>query len=283
MGQLRNIKSLNLYVRMMQVFMVSMPPSERDEACQEVRQHLEALVEDFQAEGHSPEEAVGLAVERFGNPGKVGADIRAKWEANRKNQGIATRSEWIRQRKLLKLLKFLATSILLGVIAWGTLVGGVWLPVQAWCAFGAFGTINAILSGTASAYTDEPGGYRKQWSEADWAEERARLQQSQATYQEKISGSTDARTKLTLRIGQGAIDSLLRGMEPFAVSSPGSARLKTLLRLNLLLVAVFAVLSAVTHGKDLFLTFMLLGNVFAVVERVTEAIVGRMLTQRRTT
>jgi len=78
-GYLQTIKSPEMYVSVMRVFMFPMPDVERDEACQEVRQHLEALAEDFQVQGASVEDATVKAVKQFGLPSKVGREISQKW------------------------------------------------------------------------------------------------------------------------------------------------------------------------------------------------------------
>ena len=79
MGYLQNIKSPEAYVNSMRVALSDMPETEREEACEEVRQHLGSLVEDFHADCHSSEEAMMLAIEQFGHPLKVGFQIGQKW------------------------------------------------------------------------------------------------------------------------------------------------------------------------------------------------------------
>jgi len=102
LGYLQNIKSPDMYVKMMRTFMFRMPEAERDEACQEVGQHLAALAEDYQAEGHTEAEALLLAIERFGRPFKVGSEIARKWEIKRHRliqttqPQLARRLKWFR-------------------------------------------------------------------------------------------------------------------------------------------------------------------------------------------
>ncbi len=99
MGYLQNIKSPDMYVKMMRTFMFRMPEAERDNACQEVRQHLAALAEDYQAEGHTEEESLLLAIERFGQPFKIGSEIARKWEIKRQRFIQITQPEAARRLK----------------------------------------------------------------------------------------------------------------------------------------------------------------------------------------
>jgi len=102
LGYLQNIKSPDMYVKMMRTFMFRMPEAERDEACQEVGQHLAALAEDYEAEGHPKAEALLLAIERFGQPFRVGSEIARKWEIKRQRRlqqiqpQLARRLKWFR-------------------------------------------------------------------------------------------------------------------------------------------------------------------------------------------
>lgn len=102
MSYLRNIKSPEMYVKMMQTFMFRMPETERDEACQEVRQHLVSLAEDCQAEGYTEAKALLLAIERFGQPFKVGSEIAQKWEIKRQRLIQTAQPQLARQLKWLR-------------------------------------------------------------------------------------------------------------------------------------------------------------------------------------
>jgi len=93
-----------MYLKMMRALLFRMSEAERDEVCQEVRLHLEALVEDHQAEGHSPQEAMTLAVQQFGPPFKVGGEIARKWEAKRERLVEATQPRLARQKKWHKFI-----------------------------------------------------------------------------------------------------------------------------------------------------------------------------------
>ncbi len=84
---------------MMRAFMFPIPASERDEGCEEVRQHLEALIEDHQAQGHSPQKALTLAVQQFGPPFKVGRKIWQKWDVKRQRLLEATQPRLARRKK----------------------------------------------------------------------------------------------------------------------------------------------------------------------------------------
>ena len=111
--------------------MFPMPIPNRDEACEEIRQHLEALIEDYQGEGCPPQEAVTLAVERFGSPFKLGRKIGCKWEANRKRQIAAANPVLARQRKWMRFLCFCTTGI--GMLLIMRFIDG-WLPLVICCA-----------------------------------------------------------------------------------------------------------------------------------------------------
>ena len=91
MGYLQNIKSTAAYVKAMNAFLYRMPTVEREEACEEVRHHLDALVEDFQAGGHSQEKATQLAASRFGYPFAVGIAIAQRWEVKQNGKASATK------------------------------------------------------------------------------------------------------------------------------------------------------------------------------------------------
>ncbi len=113
MGYLQTIKSPEAYVKKMRAFMSPMPVSERDEVCQEIRQHLEALLEDFQAEGRSPEEAIALAMKRFGSPVKVGREISRKWFKKYEQRSEAAKPPPLRRQERLLSIVDLTISCLL--------------------------------------------------------------------------------------------------------------------------------------------------------------------------
>ncbi len=56
-----------------------LPPQERAELHQEVRQHLESLVAANEELGSSPQEAWELAMTQFGDPARIGR--RLAWES----------------------------------------------------------------------------------------------------------------------------------------------------------------------------------------------------------
>lgn len=88
-----------MYIKMMRTLMFRMPDAERENACQEVHQHLAALAEDYRAEGHTEAEALLLAIERFGPPFKVGGEIGRKWEIRRQRLIQTTQPQLARQLK----------------------------------------------------------------------------------------------------------------------------------------------------------------------------------------
>ena len=130
-----------MYLTMMRALLFRMSEAERDEVCQEVRLHLAALVEDHQAEGHSPQEAMTLAVQQFGPPFKVGAEIAQKWEAKRERLAEATQPRLARQKKwhrfifapfvssvpILFVLNYHSWLIILAAASVHGLLSGVWL------------------------------------------------------------------------------------------------------------------------------------------------------------
>jgi hypothetical protein len=58
----------------------SMPDWKREEELRELRLHLEQRVEDFEAQELKPEEAQARAVEAFGSPRRLGAELCDAWE-----------------------------------------------------------------------------------------------------------------------------------------------------------------------------------------------------------
>ena len=144
MGYLKNIKSPDMYLKMMRALLFRMSEAERDEVCQEVRLHLEALVEDHQAEGHSPQEAMTLAVQQFGPPFKVGGEIARKWEAKRERLVEATQPRLARQKKWHKFIFApLVNSVPILFV----------LNYHSWPLILAAASIHGLLSGVLLHYT----------------------------------------------------------------------------------------------------------------------------------
>lgn len=60
-----------------------LPADERTQIHQEVRQHLEALAAANEELGSSPPEALELALQQFGDPGKIGKQMAQEWHQSR--------------------------------------------------------------------------------------------------------------------------------------------------------------------------------------------------------
>ena len=124
--------------------MFPMPVSERDEACEEVRQHLEALVEDHQGEGHSAQEALTSAVQQFGPPFKVGRKIWQKWDVKRQRLLEATQPQLAGRKKRLAYL----IGLLGGAVPVLIVLNCRYLP-----ALLAIASANGLVLGALNHYT----------------------------------------------------------------------------------------------------------------------------------
>ena len=66
---------LERYVETIASQLKSLPPAQRDEEVQEIRQHLDALVAGHCGAGLSEDEAVKLAIRQFGHAKQVGEEL----------------------------------------------------------------------------------------------------------------------------------------------------------------------------------------------------------------
>lgn len=167
MGYLQNIKSPEMYVKMMRAFLFRMPTSERTEVCQEVHQHLAALVEDHQAEGYSPQEAIALAIQQFGPPFKVGGEIARKWEAKTQRLLEATQPRLARRKKRLVFLTAAFSGSMPVLIS---------MNYHYWLVIVVLASAHGLLSGVLYHYTQRLGvwiaGPKGPPEERDWPETR---------------------------------------------------------------------------------------------------------------
>lgn len=85
----RENESIDAYLRLFEAYTSSIPDAERETAVCEIRQHLESLVTDFEAEGCSPAKAAAKAVEKFGSVKNVSR--RIVWEYWRKRTQLICR------------------------------------------------------------------------------------------------------------------------------------------------------------------------------------------------
>ena len=104
------------------------------------------MVEDLEAEGHSPSESLQLTIKRFGQPFRVGRQIAQKWEAKRQllNQKaqprLARRLRWLGNIRFFLLVSvpvLIETNyhpawrlILVGAVVIGCLVGSMETVVE---------------------------------------------------------------------------------------------------------------------------------------------------------
>jgi hypothetical protein len=71
--------TIDRYLVRMRSRMGSLSTAQQDEACDEVRQHLETMIAEFQAQGTGASAAVDKALRQFGNPFKIGRKMAAAW------------------------------------------------------------------------------------------------------------------------------------------------------------------------------------------------------------
>ena len=71
--------------------LAALPADERDEELRELRQHLDALVAGYRATGLEPEAAARAAVERFGEPERIGRGLRKVADRYRRRADPALR------------------------------------------------------------------------------------------------------------------------------------------------------------------------------------------------
>lgn len=193
MGYLQTIKSPEAYVKMMQTFMFLMPEAERNGACEEARQHLEALVEDFQREGQSPQGAMTLAVQQFGSPFRVGRDIGQKWEQRRKRQTEATKPALARRRKWLR---YLSVSFRAGGMVLITTGTDAWLPLVLLSA--GQGLLAGFLFVCQEALDERIDSSQR----LNWSEHRQWLQESEPQMVERLLQNRSLWNKLSLFVSK---------------------------------------------------------------------------------
>ena len=80
---------LERYVETIALRLKSLPPAQRDEEVQEIRQHLDALIAAHRGAGLSEDEAVKLAIQQFGHAKHVGEELREVSQPQRR------RSAWM--------------------------------------------------------------------------------------------------------------------------------------------------------------------------------------------
>ena len=265
MGYLQSIKSADAYVKVMRAFMFRMPEVERDEACEEVRQHLAALIEDHQAEGHSSQEALRLAVQQFGPPFKVGLQIERRWEAGKRRQIEVSQPALARCWKRL----FFLLCLIVG--------SGVFLIMQitnGWLALVFSSAVYGLLSGSLVTYLTELDKQVYGVPGVEWKEARTRLQEAQPMIADRISRSRSLRVRLDFLARQYAIKYLLNRkdnpLKPTALP-------KNILSALLLGVALGALIlwSPVGHETTYLRKLM----IFLIVSMQTQGL-GRVLMNR---
>ena len=284
MGYLQNIKSPDTYVRMMRAMLSRMPKAERDEACEEVRQHLEALVEDFQAEGHASQEALTLAIQQFGSPVKVGLNIWLRWERKRWRQMEAARPTVRPQRKfLVALLSGAITVSFVFVIN----VTDSWVPVVLLSALsGLVGYLDPCLYQRDLKHllglNEQPESVQK----TDWVETQRKLRESKVRGAEQLSQRRGLRSRLNLLVVQSVITYLIRRKRQPATRPPASSLSSWSLGTAVWFMVVVSALAywvPADHGAPHLKKFMLFTMLSLQSRETGRSLANRLLLRGRTT
>jgi hypothetical protein len=76
-------RQLDEYIAAIGERLQALAPGRRDEELREIRQHLEALVEGYIAQGYGKQEAIVAALRQFGPVERIGAELREVLETRR--------------------------------------------------------------------------------------------------------------------------------------------------------------------------------------------------------
>jgi len=72
-------EQLDRYVNTLSARLKKVPPAERNEELREIRQHLEALIAGYIAQGRSEEAATAEAIGQFGRADRLGRELGGAW------------------------------------------------------------------------------------------------------------------------------------------------------------------------------------------------------------
>ncbi len=273
MGYLQHIKSPEMYVRMMQTLMFPMPPAEREEACQEVRQHLEALVDDFRAEGHSPEEAVRLAIQQFGNPFRVGSQIWKKWDQKKSRQAEVTKPTLARRRKWLR---YLSVSFTAG----GTML--ILSNTTAWLPLVFLSAGQGLLAGCLLVYQEALDERINGPRGLSWSASRQWLQESEPQIVENLLQNRSLWNKLSLFVSK-RMTAYLLNLENHQATK--SATFSWNVRSVVFFVTMLAALiswSSIDHEGAYFKRVMIFLLVSIQAQGVSRVLMNRLFLRGRT-
>jgi len=273
MGYLQTIKSPEAYVKMMQTFMFLMPEAERNGACEEARQHLEALVEDFQREGQSPQGAMTLAVQQFGSPFRVGRDIGQKWEQKRKRQTEVTKPILARRSKWLR---YLSVSFMAGGMVLITTGIDAWLPLVLLSA--GQGLLAGCLFVCQEALDERINSSQR----LNWSERRQWLQESEPQIVENLLQNRSLWNRLNLLASQRATAYLLNlENNQLTKSTTFSWNVKSVV-LFVTLIAALIYWSPIDHEAIYWRRLMLFMLVSIQAQGVGKVLTNRLLLRERT-
>ncbi|MBA3468505.1 MAG: hypothetical protein H0T53_02560 [Herpetosiphonaceae bacterium] len=70
---------IDQYIKTVSARLKRLTPAQRAEEIQEIRQHLEALIAGYVAQGRSEDEATGAAIRQFGRAEQIGRELGGAW------------------------------------------------------------------------------------------------------------------------------------------------------------------------------------------------------------
>ena len=249
-------------------FIKGMPSAEQNEICQEVRQHLEALVEDYQGIGNTPEEALTLAVKQFGQPVGVGSEIGRKWAAKREEQAETAMPKLAWQRAQL-------SSHAAGILVLGAILCVIAYP--SWTILMVLATIEGISYGVVSGYLEEVKEQMDGWRETAWLEVQAELKGKKSNLRNQFSQRKSLWGKLDSFIGQRVNNYFSSNANnPFRRTTRLGWTMTSVLW-SLCYLAVLILGSSLSQGRVAVWNYLIFFYIFAKVQRISKVVTNRFL------
>jgi hypothetical protein len=72
-------QQLDRYIKTVSARLKTLTPAQRDEELREIRQHLEALIAGYLAQGRSEDTATSEAIRQFGRAEQIGRELGSAW------------------------------------------------------------------------------------------------------------------------------------------------------------------------------------------------------------